>query len=170
MKKTVFTLIVLMIFLNGFAQDMNQVIVDPNIEEEILYGYCNRQGLISGQFSIWFDPEYHSYNVNDSIAFSINPDYLLNCNITVIMGTWCSDSQREVPRLFKILDYLNFPENRLTMICVDRKKNADGTEVQDLNIDLVPTIIFFNEGEEIGRIIESPQESLEADMRQIFGQ
>jgi hypothetical protein len=170
MKKTVFTLIVLMIFSNGFAQDMNQVIVDPNIKEEILYGNCDRQGLTSGQFNSWFEPEYQSYMVNDSIIFGINLDLLFSCNITVVMGTWCSDSQREVPRLYKILDYVNFPENNLTMICIDRRKNADRTVVQDLNIELVPTIIFFNGDEEIGRIVEAPEESLEADMVRIVGQ
>lgn len=153
-----------------FSQDINQVIVDPYIGEEILYGYCNRQGLASGTFSSWFDPEYHSYNIDDAVIFNVNLDLLMNCDITIVMGTWCSDSRREVPRLFKILDYIHYPEYKLKLICVDRKKNADGTEVQDLNIELVPTIIFFNEEQEIGRIIESPVESLEADMAKILGE
>jgi len=170
MKKTIVTSIVLLIFINVFPQELNQVIVDPNIEEEILYGYCNREGLVSGQFNGWFEPEYLSYVVNDSIIFGMNLELLLSCNITVVMGTWCSDSQREIPRLYKILDYVHFPENDLKLICIDRKKNADGTFVQDLNIELVPTIIFYHEDEELGRIIESPQESLEADMGRILGQ
>lgn len=170
MKKTIVILIIFLIFTNVYSQDINQVIVDPNIEEEILYGYCDREGLTSGQFSSWFEPEYQSYVVNDSIIFGMNLDLLLSSNITVVMGTWCSDSQREVPRLYKILDYVHFPENKLKMICIDRKKNADGTIVQDLNIELVPTMIFYHGDEEIGRIIESPQESLEADMVMIMGQ
>lgn len=170
MKKTVFTLITFLFFTDVFSQDINQVIVDPNIEEEILYGYCDRKGLTSGQFSSWFEPEYQSYVVNDSLIFGMNPDLLFSCNIKIVLGTWCSDSQREVPRIYKILDYLHFPENNLKLICIDRKKNADGTEVQDLNIELVPTIIFFNGDEEIGRIVESPMESLEADMVKILGE
>jgi hypothetical protein len=170
MKKTIIALIVFMLFSNVYSQNLNQIIVDPNIEKEILYGYCDREGLTSGQFSSWFEPEYQSYVVNDTTIFGINLDLFFSCNIIVVMGTWCSDSQRELPRLYKILDYVHFPENNIKLICVDRRKNADGTEVQDLNIELVPTIIFFNGEKEIGRIIESPEESLEADMVRILGQ
>jgi hypothetical protein len=170
MKKTIITLIIFLFFSNVFSQDMNQIIMDTTIESEILYGYCDREGLTSGQFSSWFEPEYQSYSVNDTVILGINLDLLFNCNITVVLGTWCSDSQREVPRLYKILDYVHFPENKLKMICIDRQKNANGTEVQDLNIELVPTIIFFNGNEEIGRIVESPEESLEADLARILGQ
>ena len=170
MKKALISLVIFLFFSNVFSQDINQIIVDTTIESEILYGYCDREGLTSEQFGSWFEPEYQSYMVNDTIIFGINLDFLFSCKITVVMGTWCSDSQREVPRLYKILDYVNFPENKLTMICVDRQKNADRTEVQELNIELVPTIIFFNGDEEIGRIIESPEESLEADMVRIAGQ
>ena len=84
------------------------------------------------------------------------------------MGTWCSDSQREVPRFFKILDQLAFNFNNITLIGVNRAKQADNTEVNELNIELVPTIIFFIDGKEIGRIIESPEENLEKDMVKIL--
>ena len=98
----------------------------------------------------------------------IDLNILFICNITVVLGTWCSDSQREVPRLYSILDYLGFPEKNLELICVDRKKDAAGTEVMDLSIELVPTIIIYIGEEEIGRIIESPVESLEEDLVKIF--
>jgi hypothetical protein len=170
MKNIAFNFLLFLIFINANSQDINQIIFDPKSEEEILYGYCDREGLTSGQYGSWFESEYQSYIVDDSILFSIDLDFLLTCNITVVLGTWCSDSQREVPRLYKILDYLHFPENNLKLICTDRSKNADGTEVSDLNIELVPTIIFFNEDTEIGRIIESPEVSLESDIAGIMGQ
>jgi hypothetical protein len=37
-----------------------------------------------------------------------------------------------------------------------------------MNIERVPTFIFKRGGEEIGRIIETPDESLEADMLKLF--
>jgi hypothetical protein len=170
MKNVVCISLLFLIFFDGSSQDINQLIFDSKSESEILCGYCDREGLTSGQFSSWFDPEYQSYVVDDTIISVIDMNFLFTCSITVVFGTWCSDSQREVPRLCKILDYLHFPENNLTMICVDRLKEAEGTEVPDLNIELVPTIIFSDEGEEMGRIIESPEESLEADMVRIVGQ
>jgi hypothetical protein len=40
--------------------------------------------------------------------------------------------------------------------------------VADLNIERVPTFIIMNEGIEIGRIIETPEETLEADLLKIL--
>ena len=170
MKKNLTILVLFLIFCNVSSQDINKIIFDSKAEEEILYGYCDREGLTSGQFSSWFDPEYQSYQVDDSIIFTVDLDFLYTSNITVVLGTWCSDSQREVPRLFKILDYLHFPENNLKLICIDRSKNAEGIEVADLNIQLVPTIIFFQGDVEMGRIIESPEVSLESDIAGIMRQ
>ena len=85
------------------------------------------------------------------------------------MGTWCEDSHREVPRLFKILEAANYPENRVTMIAVNRKKEAPSGEEGPFNIQKVPTIIVQKYGKEIGRIIESPQSGyLEKDLVEIL--
>jgi hypothetical protein len=170
MKHIAFNFLLFLIFLNANSQDINKIILDEKSEEKILYGYCDREGLTSGQFGSWFEPEYQSYQVDDSIIFTIDPDFLITCNITVVLGTWCSDSQREVPRLYKILDYLRFPEDNLKLICIDRSKNAERTEVADLNIQLVPTVIFYQGDIETGRIIESPEVSLESDIARIMGQ
>ena len=159
-----------MVFTSAMSQDFNRIIYDPKAEEDIICGYCNQEGLASGQFNSWFEPEYKSYVVDDSTLLTINTDLLLSCNIVVVLGTWCSDSQREIPRLLKILDFIQFPRENLKLICVDRSKNAEGTEVENLDIQLVPTIIFYNGGTELGRIIEAPEVSLESDIAKILGQ
>ncbi len=84
------------------------------------------------------------------------------------MGTWCSDSRREVPRFYKILDELNYPEEKVELINVDRNKVGIENSVDSLNIELVPTFIIYSKGEEIGRIIETPKESLEKDLAKIL--
>jgi len=170
MKIYLTTLILLMACINALSQDFNRIIFDPKAEEDIIYGYCDREGLTSGQFSSWFEPEYESYAVDDSTMLAINADLLLSCNIIVVLGTWCSDSQREVPRLLKILDFVQFPKENLKLICIDRSKNAEETEVSDLDIQLVPTIIFYQGDTELGRIIESPEISLESDIANILSQ
>lgn len=170
MKKITFILFLSFLFGKSNAQDMNRIIFDPGSEEDILYGYCNREGFVIGPSTSWFEPEYQSYLVDDSTLFSIDPELILTTNITVVLGTWCSDSQREIPRLYKILDYLHYPETNLRMICIDRTKNAEGIDVASLDIQLVPTIIFYSSDTETGRIIESPEVSLEHDMVRILGQ
>lgn len=157
-----------MVSISAMSQDIDRIVFDPTAEEDIIYGYCTRKGIESGQFNRWFEPEYESYTVNDSIILSVNTDLLLSCNIVVVLGTWCSDSQREIPRLFKILDFIKFPEENLKLICINRLKDAEGTEIEDLDIQLVPTIIFYNGDTELGRIIESPEVSLESDIASIL--
>ena len=88
--------------------------------------------------------------------------------IKIVFGTWCSDSRREVPRFLKILDELKFDQNNLTMICVNRDKEADSTEVKDLDILFVPTFIIYRNNAELGRIIEEPKTTLEGDLKKIL--
>jgi len=91
-------------------------------------------------------------------------------SITIVMGTWCSDSREQIPSFYKILNELNYPTDKITLICVDRNKKGLSDEVSNLNIELVPTIIFYRNGKEIGRIIETPQESLEKDLLRIISE
>ena len=84
------------------------------------------------------------------------------------MGTWCGDSRREVPRFYKIIDNLNFDENKITVINVNRKMEAKGIDVQSLEISRIPTFIFCINNKELGRIIETPKKSLEKDLMGII--
>jgi thiol-disulfide isomerase/thioredoxin len=88
--------------------------------------------------------------------------------IQLFLGTWCSDSQMEVPQFIKILDYIDFDKANLTMIGLERDENrvmsSPKGEEQGLNITHVPTFIFYKSGQEIGRIVEYPTVSLEVDM------
>jgi thiol-disulfide isomerase/thioredoxin len=80
------------------------------------------------------------------------------------MGTWCSDSKEQIPAFYKILDELNCDSNSITLINVDRNKKGLSNEIKKLNIELIPTIIFYKQRKKIGRIIETPYESLEKDL------
>jgi len=164
MKTNVLLFIMLVAFVSSRAQEINKIVYDEMADENILFGYFDRDGLTGEDFNFWFDEEYQSYSVDIKTLEKIKPEVLSTIEIKVVMGTWCEDSQREVPRFYKILDKLDFNTENLIMIGVNRLKLADETEVNELNIELVPTIIFYVDGEEIGRIIESPEESLEKDM------
>jgi thiol-disulfide isomerase/thioredoxin len=111
--------------------------------------------------------DYDLYNL-DSTGLNQIKTGLKNVNVKIIMGTWCSDSRREVPRFFKILDAVNYPSDKVEIICVDEDKKAKGDELNGLKIELVPTIIFYKDGNELGRIIEAPEDTLEKDMIKIL--
>ena len=89
--------------------------------------------------------------------------------VVVFFGTWCGDSRREVPHFLKIVKEADLKDNlEIDLWAVDRKKHLQNSLPQDNNIQFVPTFIFYKNGKEIGRIIESPDNSLEQDILNIL--
>ena len=80
------------------------------------------------------------------------------------MGTWCEDSQNQVPKFYKILNDIHFPEDKVTLITMLRDKTTPEAFEKNLYITNVPTFIFFENDKELNRIVESPVENLEKDM------
>lgn len=86
----------------------------------------------------------------------------------VFLGTWCSDSERDVPRFLRIADEIGMNEGRYTLYSLDRKmKSPEGLE-DNYQVERVPTFIFLRKGKEIGRIVELPKTTLEGDMLNIL--
>jgi thiol-disulfide isomerase/thioredoxin len=146
----------------------NQTKFDEKSNSNILYGYTNLQGLKTEPYSYWFDTEFEAYQPDIQILEQVNIEKLDDFDITIVMGTWCSDSQREVPRFYKMLESIGYETNKIILINVDRTKLAEGTPTAKLDIKRIPTFIFAKKGVEAGRIVETPQESLEKDMAKII--
>lgn len=160
-------ILLFLITYNLPAQTYNEIVIDEKSEKPMLIGYTNRHAFSDTTFSWWFNSAYEDYEF-DTIAVTKIFPLIADVNILVIMGTWCSDSRREVPHFYKILDELKFQVDKLIIINVNRKKEAAVKELNGLNIELVPTFIFYKEEKEIGRIIETPEESLESDLLKIL--
>ncbi len=162
--------LLLLIFICSFiiGQEKNYyTYFDDKTEKDCIIGVCDRTAFADSNYSVWFDTEYDEYVVDVEFIKPIE-DKLNECEITIVLATWCSDSRREVPRLFKILDVINYPTSKLTIIAVNREKNGVEKETEGLNINLVPTFIVYKDKNEIGRIIETPVQSLEKDLASIF--
>jgi len=151
-----------------YSQELNRVVFDEKAEQDILIGQCNRDGFSLDQFRTWFDYEYDRYDVDLEMLGTISEEKLAQIEITIVMGTWCSDSRREVPRFYRILDELAFDEDLVSLFCVNREKLLENGDISSLNIELVPTIIIFKQEKEVGRIIETPTETLEIDLKKII--
>jgi thiol-disulfide isomerase/thioredoxin len=115
----------------------------------------------------WFDENHSAHTVDLEILEDLQ-SLLTDVSITVFMGTWCHDSQREVPALLKILDSISFDENRLRIIALSLAKDTPGKIETNFDIKRTPTIIFSRNQKEIGRFVEYPQKSLEQDIRAIL--
>lgn len=152
----------------GFGQKSYNIIInDTNAHSDILYGYCNYQGLKSSiPFKIFWDIE-SAYEIKTPSLDSIKTNWD-EITITIVFGSWCDDSRMNVPRFIKILQFLDFPEERVNIIAVNKKKKADPIQTEELNIQKVPTFIIYRNGVEIGRIIENPIITLESDLKSIL--
>ena len=151
--------------LSVIAQDTNKTKIDAKSQMEVLTGLCNRKGLESNLFKTYYETGYAAY-APDSATISTLKKAFANINIltTIVMGSWCGDCQEQVPRFYKIIDALGYSESKVTLYCVDRTKKTEKGEMDNLNISQVPTFIFYKDGKELGRITETPKETLEKDI------
>lgn len=140
---------------------------------KLMLGEFKLEDLKSTVNKSWFESGYENYTPKAKVVDQIKSELATNdFHILVYMGTWCTDSRREFPHLVKILNQADFNLNNLSIVGVDRDKVVpDMTEEKrkKLNIINVPTIIVYDEnGQEINRFVEFPQESLEKDLLKIF--
>lgn len=132
-----------------------------------LLGVCTKERLQQAPFDSWFIKEYNSYPVDTLIANQLRST-LAGRRFRIFMGTWCGDSQLQVPRIFKILDYCGVQSSSIQLILVSEAdstyKQSPGHEERGLNIFRVPDLLVLHHGRESGRIVESPVQSLEKDL------
>lgn len=173
MKKIAQYSLVLLAFCSSIACYKDKEIYNRSVETEkygkMLLGRQTKSQLRQEPFNSWFDEEYNSYEYDPQVLKELKKNNLNTSHITVFFGTWCGDTHRELPRLIKVLDAAKFPEEKLTLIAVNRKIETPNGEDVPYNIRRVPTIIVKKYGKEVGRIIEMTQSgSIETDLLNII--
>jgi thiol-disulfide isomerase/thioredoxin len=144
--------------------ELNKKFEDPTKGRTVLLNICTRGELVNfPEIKGSYDLLYPAYQPEVSVINDIK-QLSGEQKITVVLGTWCGDSKLQVPHFFKIADQLSIAEENMQLICVDGKKQAENGLLDGLNITQVPTFIFYREDRELGRIIESPQTTLEYDL------
>lgn len=137
-----------------------KVVVNREVETtndgKMLLGNQLKDQFLKAPYADWYVKEHDEYAMDQKAINDLKKDKINSYNITVFMGTWCEDSHRDFPRLMKILEEVKYPENKLTIIAVNRKKESPTGDEGRYNIQKVPTIIVEKYGKEIGRIIEMP--------------
>lgn len=115
----------------------------------------------------WFDSTFNAYTPNPATLEKLKPLYT-GAKILCFAGTWCSDTRRELPRLWRILFESSTDPDMMTMIGIDRQKMSPNGESIPFNIRLSPTFIILRNGAEIGRIEEKPIATLEEELLSIL--
>ena len=129
------------------------------------FGLLSKSLIINHDSYTWFPKQYDAYHPDLNEFDSAN---LKQISIKIFMGTWCHDSKREVPRLYKILDELYYDYENFEIIGLTKDKKGYFQDYASFGITNTPTIIFYRNDLEIGRIIEEPKGSLEDQMARII--
>lgn len=170
MKKSLFVMVLLFIMTSCEGPYIFNRVVKLKDGNKMLLGGVDREAFSKEPFSVWFDREYNAYTTNPAMIKEFKGK-LKRYRIEVFMGTWCEDSQREFPRMMKILDEAKFPKQRLLTYAVNESKKSFYSEEIGKDIRFVPTFIFYKGGKEIGRIVEAPVSgSLEEDIMMIVNE
>ncbi|MCK5339312.1 MAG: hypothetical protein KAJ50_10885, partial [Bacteroidales bacterium] len=113
-----FTILAILFSLSLHAQNINKKITDSELNQEILIGYCNRAALQEGEFGEYYLQEYENYDADKQFIEKIY-NVEGSVDIVLVLGTWCQDSQEQVPRFYRILDDAKVPDDVIVVICVD---------------------------------------------------
>jgi len=92
-----------------------------------------------------------------------------NADVKVFFGTWCKDSQREVPRFLKVLSDLGEAPFSVEFFEVDENKEQPAKLLAANDILFVPTFVVTRQGREVGRIVERSPRALETDLALLLG-
>lgn len=133
-----------------------------------LLGYISPGMFSNPPHSDWYVRGREEYKPEEAVLDQLRKTTGDDLSILIVMGTWCPDSRREVPRFMRIVEEIGFPADRIVFVGVDNTKLAPVGGYDTLNIERVPTFIFLRNKVEAGRIIETPVTSLEQDMQNIL--
>lgn len=123
-------------------------------------GPISAQQLLS-QYPV-FQQAYDDYHPSPQELAAVHR--LAGHSLTILFGTWCHDSEREVPRLLKLLEISQVALKDIKLVAVDlHKSDPDGLSRQH-NLRYTPTFILSVDEQEIGRVVERPVNSLGEDL------
>jgi len=131
-------------------------------EPEVLVGEVSREQIEEAV------PEWVGRTVEaeiDEEAATALASVESGAHVTVFLGTWCSDSRREVSRFWRALDQVGgLVPFEVEYVAVDRSKSEPADLVAGEDLRYVPTFVVERGGEEIGRVVESAPDGIEADL------
>ncbi|MFT6055147.1 MAG: thiol-disulfide isomerase/thioredoxin [Roseivirga sp.] len=134
--------------------------------EKILNGPINKEGFKIMPYKLWFNTNYKTYRLDFDALKDIKKRKLKDLKIIAFMGTWCHDSNREIPRLMRVLDELGMGE-QLELYALDVDKTSVKGKEKGFDIEKTPTIIFYINDQEVARVTEEPEGSFEKELVRI---
>ncbi|NCP64955.1 MAG: thioredoxin [Paraglaciecola sp.] len=109
-----------------------------------------------------FAENYRAYSASEQEL--VAAQQLQGKSLLILFGGWCHDSQREVPRLLKLLDEAQVSLAMLQLVAVNQQKQDPEGLSRVYQLRFTPTFILFDGETELGRIVERPTLSLGEDL------
>jgi len=124
-------------------------------------------GRVTEVFPEWRE-RLEEVEVEDGDARALG-DVEPGAEVTVYFATWCGDSRREVPRLWKALRSAggDVPFS-VEYVALDRDFEAGDISLEGESVQYVPTFVVERNGKEVGRIVESAPDKIERDLRALL--
>lgn len=157
--------IALLMSLNIYAQKNFEESKDKENGSIVYKGKLTYRDLEYG-FD-WFRTGYSEYKP-DSAAQAYLQEHLKNYHLVIFMGTWCDDSKKIIPGLYKLFINIFYTGDKYEAYGVDRAKTTLKGEHKTYDLKFVPTIIVLDGNKEIGRIVENVNKSIESDLAAII--
>ncbi|HEX2254935.1 MAG TPA: hypothetical protein VHQ65_16845 [Thermoanaerobaculia bacterium] len=141
-------------------------------EGEVLVGEVTRQELEAHQpdwVAALVEAQADPTTAPDAEAAMALAAVEPGAEVTVYLGTWCSDSKRELARLWGAFDSAGIEPGSgapfdLRYVAVDRDKRQPAALLAGADLQYVPTFVVRRGGEEVGRIVEVAPTGIEHDL------
>lgn len=151
----------------AWAQKAYTVSTDDKTGFYVFRGPVTFEDIKNEKNFTWFKESIQDYKPEyPDLNYLTNNLY--KYTMVIFLGTWCDDSHYLVPKLYVLLQKLNYPLDRVSMFGVDRDKNTNGKEKEEYKVSKVPTVILYHDGKEVGRITETVEKSIENGLAEII--
>lgn len=168
-KLTLLMLILLIIQTSTSAQNDEQFYFNEKVQKHLCGPFDLSILENDTTYAQWYADSQKEFEPQTEIIS--NKEALKNMTVDIYLGSWCGDSKNWVPKFVELWDSLGLNREQLHFIALfdgdDKYKQGPNGEEKGKNIHRVPTFIFSEDGQEVARIVEHPQNELEVDLAQI---
>lgn len=131
--------------------------------EKIMLGGVERSAIDSTQ---WYRSNRQLYIPTKELIRKID-SLDTGDSVVVVFGSWCPDSHVWVPIFLNVADSTTLGKN-MKFVAVPRSVEGQRKFTRGLDIEKVPTFIFYHKGKELGRIVETPRGDIGNDIIDIL--
>ncbi len=136
---------------------------DKKTGKPLLRGKISFQNLMKESTCSWLEEGTQAYDPDKAIIEELSTVWK-EYRFVIFAGTWCEDTHNLLPKFYKTMLEAGFSPHSIEMYGVDRQKRTLQEENKFYKIERVPTFIIMHQKREVGRIIESVNVSIEADL------